>query len=42
MPNVIVTPHIAYDTHEAVRRIINTTLENIAAFEAGAPRNVVA
>lgn len=40
-PNVIVTPHVAYDTHEAVARIIETTLDNIIAFEAGSPRNVV-
>ncbi|HEY0647545.1 hydroxyacid dehydrogenase [Phenylobacterium sp.] len=41
LPNVIVTPHIAYDSREAVERIIDTTLANIAAFEAGAPQNVV-
>ena len=41
-PNVIVTPHIAYDTREAVARIAQTTIDNIAAFEAGAPRNLVA
>ena len=41
LPNVIVTPHIAYDSREAVERIIDTTLGNIAAFEAGAPENVV-
>lgn len=40
-PNVIVTPHIAYDTREALERIIETTLGNIAAFQAGAPQNVV-
>jgi D-lactate dehydrogenase len=40
-PNVIVTPHIAYNTREAVERITETTLENIAAFAAGAPRNLV-
>lgn len=40
-PNVIVTPHIAYDTREALERIIETTLGNIAAFQAGAPHNVV-
>lgn len=42
MPNVIVTPHIAYDSQEAVERIINATLANISAFAAGAPANVVA
>ena len=39
--NVIVTPHIAYDTDEAVRRIMEITLGNIEAFAAGEPRNVV-
>jgi D-lactate dehydrogenase len=41
LPNVVVTPHIAYDTEEAVRRIIQTTVDNIAAFAGGAPRNLV-
>lgn len=40
-PNVIVTPHNAYNTQSAVRRIIETTLENIEAFARGEPRNVV-
>jgi D-lactate dehydrogenase len=41
LPNVIITPHIAYDSREAVARIIDTTLANIAAFAAGAPQNVI-
>ena len=40
-PNVIVTPHNAYNTESAVRRIIETTLENIEAFVRGEPRNLV-
>ena len=40
-PNVMVTPHNAYNTDEAVHRIIETTLENIEAFVGGRPRNVV-
>lgn len=39
--NVVVTPHIAYDTQEALHRILATTLDNIEAFAAGAPRNLV-
>ncbi len=39
--NVIITPHIAYDTNEAVARIIKTTVANIAAAGAGRPQNVV-
>ncbi|MGE3703528.1 MAG: hydroxyacid dehydrogenase [Hyphomicrobiaceae bacterium] len=40
-PNVIVTPHIAYNTQSAVRRIIETTVENIEAFGRGEPRHLV-
>lgn len=40
-PRVIVTPHIAFNTTEAVERILNTTIENILGFGAGSPRNVV-
>lgn len=40
-PNVIVTPHNAYNTDGAIRRIIETTLGNIEAFIGGEPRNVV-
>ena len=32
LPNVIVTPHIAYDTAEAIQRILNKTLETIREF----------
>lgn len=40
-PNVIVTPHNAYNTDSAVRRIIEMTVANIEAFAHGVPRNVV-
>lgn len=40
-PNVLVTPHNAYNTEDAVRRIIRTTLDNIEAFARGTPVNVV-
>lgn len=41
MRNVIITPHSAFNTREAVRRIAETTVENILAFADGAPRNLV-
>ncbi len=41
MPNVIVTPHIAFNTREAKHEINLTTCENIKAFAAGSPKNVV-
>ena len=40
-PNVVVTPHIAYNTGEALLRIVDITLGNIEAFARGAPRNLV-
>lgn len=40
-PRVIVTPHVAFNTTEAVERILDTTIENIKKFETGAPTNTV-
>jgi len=40
-PNVLVTPHNAYNTDEAVHRIIDATLRNIEGFARGDPRNVI-
>lgn len=36
-PNVLVTSHQAFFTHEAVTNIATTTLENITEFEKGGP-----
>lgn len=41
LPNVIVTPHSAFNTREAVHRIALTTASNIAAFLSGKPQNLV-
>lgn len=41
-PRVIVTPHTAFNTDEAVRRIVDTTVGNIIGFANGAPANLVA
>jgi D-lactate dehydrogenase len=35
LKNVIATPHIAYDTKEAVNRILNMTMDTILEFERG-------
>lgn len=40
-PNVIVTPHCAFNTIEAVKRIVDTTTDNIQKFSAGTPSNIV-
>jgi D-lactate dehydrogenase len=42
MPNVVVTPHSAFNTREAVARIVETSVANIEAFAAGRAQNVVA
>jgi glycerate dehydrogenase len=41
-PNCLITPHIAWTSLDARRRIMHTTADNIAAFLAGKPRNDVA
>jgi glycerate dehydrogenase len=40
-PNITITPHIAWATLAARRRLMQTTAENVAAFLAGQPINVV-
>lgn len=41
MPNVIITPHNAYNTQEAVTRIVEITIDNIKNFIANQPTNIV-
>ncbi|WP_069863603.1 MULTISPECIES: 2-hydroxyacid dehydrogenase [Pseudomonas] len=40
-PNVIITAHQAFLTHEALAAIAGTTLDNIGAWRQGAPVNLV-
>jgi D-lactate dehydrogenase len=39
--NIIFTPHIAFNSEEAVQRILDTTLHYLKAFLEGRPQNVV-
>ena len=39
--DVVVTPHIGFDSAEAVQRIADVTARNVAAFLAGRPENLV-
>lgn len=39
--NVVITPHNAFNTVEALQRILDTTIENVEAFVQGKPRNLV-
>jgi D-lactate dehydrogenase len=41
MPNVLITPHVAFDSWEAVRRILEITIGNIKAFKEGKEENIV-
>ncbi len=41
LPNVIVTPHIAFFSKGAKKRILKTTAENIKNFAGGEPSNIV-
>ena len=41
MPNVIITPHNAFNTKEALQRILDATIENIQGFAAGKPVHLV-
>ncbi len=38
-PKVLITPHNAFNSREALERILKTTQENILGFLAGTPRN---
>jgi D-lactate dehydrogenase len=40
-PGVLITPHNAFNTKEAVERIVDTTIDNIQAFKKGEPINIV-
>ena len=40
-PNLLITPHIAWATLEARKRLMQMTAENVRAFLAGSPINVV-
>lgn len=41
MPNVLITPHQAFFTKEAVGNIIKTTIDNLDAYQQGNPINVI-
>ncbi len=41
IPNLIITPHVAWASKEAMQVLADQLVDNIEAFVAGAPRNVV-
>ncbi|MDO8270013.1 MAG: NAD(P)-dependent oxidoreductase [Candidatus Levybacteria bacterium] len=40
-PRVVITPHNAFNSEEALKKIVETTHENLTAFTSSAPVNVV-
>ena len=40
-PNLLITPHLAWATVEARKRLMQMTADNVQAFQDGAPINVV-
>lgn len=40
-PNALITPHFAWMTTEARSRLLDTIVQNVKAFQDGAPKNVV-
>lgn len=40
-PNVLITPHNAFNSTQAIKRIVETTVQNIKAFLKGKPINIV-
>jgi D-lactate dehydrogenase len=41
IPNVIVTPHNAFNTQEALERILEVCIKNILSWVAGTPQNTI-
>ena len=40
-PDIVFTPHIGFDSVEAVERILNTTVENLKNYRRGTPQNII-
>jgi glycerate dehydrogenase len=40
-PDFILTPHVAWASHEAIQGLADQLVDNVDAFARGAPRNVV-
>lgn len=40
-PNFLLTPHVAWASHEAIQGLADQLLDNVEAFVAGSPRNLV-
>jgi glycerate dehydrogenase len=41
LPNFILTPHVAWASHEAMQTLANQLIDNLEAFVKGTPQNIV-
>jgi len=41
LPNLIITPHVAWASNEAVQMLADQVIDNIEGFVAGRPRNLL-
>jgi glycerate dehydrogenase len=41
LPNLIITPHVAWASREAMQILADQLIDNVEAFAAGKPQNVV-
>ena len=41
LPNLIVTPHVAWASNEAVQALADQVVDNLEGFVAGQPRNLL-
>ena len=41
LTNVVITPHIAYNSQEAIERMLQIAIDNVEAFARGNPLNIV-
>lgn len=41
LPNLIVTPHVAWLSDQSLRHLGDQLIDNLEAFHAGTPRNIV-
>ena len=41
LPNLIITPHVAWASQEAMQILADQLIDNVEAFVAGKPQNLV-
>jgi glycerate dehydrogenase len=41
LPNLVITPHVAWASNQAVQALADQVIENLEAFVAGRPQNLL-